>query len=266
MLQCHCFIRIHSMHREIGNKSSDAFTRIELLIVLTSVVLLGTVGLSVLGNTAARNATVVCANNLRQVGRAFNMWASDYGGENPWWVHHTEGGSYVRFNEPPPPTINVPGAGPRPSALRINPWFHFGFVSQELRTPSVLVCPTDRAKARAEVFSNNPTNGYFALAFQNRSTSYFIGIHALALAPSAMLSGDRSLKEDAFGNCPVNVGTISRIELNGFPKSWNTDLHPTGGNLLLNDGRVEEFSSDALTWFLDPRGQTAGNTHIVKPN
>ena len=256
------------MHLRYYERHPAAFTRVELIVMLASIALLGTVGISVLANSAVRNDSAVCANNLRQVGRAFHMWASDHGGEHPWWTGYTDGGGYIGFNEPVPPTINVPGAGPLPSPLRINPWFHFGFVSQELRTPAVLVCPTDRAKTRAETFSNNPTNGYFALNFQNRATSYFIGAHALSTAPSAMLSGDRSLKEDAFGNCPVNMGNISRIELNGLPKSWNTDLHPSGSNLLLNDGRVEEFSSDGLNWFLDPRGggEIVGNTHIVKPN
>ncbi|HKQ39834.1 MAG TPA: hypothetical protein VJ063_17275 [Verrucomicrobiae bacterium] len=252
------------MRLKLCNTSRDAFTRGELLIVLASVGLLSTVGLSLLAHTSNQSDLTVCANNLSQVGRACHMWASDHGGENPWWVSYRDGGNYVRSDEPPPSTINVPGAGPMPTALRGNAWFQFGFISEELRTARVLVCPADRAKTRAEEFSNSVTKGYFATIFQNRATTYFIGAHAFNLAPSAMLSGDRSLKEDGFGSCPVNLGNISRIQLDSTAKSWTTDFHPGGGNLLLNDGRVEPLSNDGLNWFLSS-SQSAGNTHILKP-
>src|SRR5687768_14142574 len=118
------------------NKSQGAFTRVELLFALVSVSLLGALGLSVLGGTAARSDLAVCANNLRQVGRAFHMWASDHGGENPWWTSYGDGGSYVRAGGPPPPggVLNVPGFGPVPAAVRNNAWMQFAFINQELQT------------------------------------------------------------------------------------------------------------------------------------
>lgn len=256
------------MRLEFREHISGAYTRVDLIIALTTIVLLATVGFSVLGNTAVRSDVIVCANNLRQVGRAFNMWASDHGGENPWWVSYAEGGGYIRFNEPTPASINVPGGGPLPSALRNNPWFHFGFISQELRTPQVLVCPADRPKTRAQEFSNNSSQGYFSPNFQNHATSYFIGAHAVSLFPSAMLSGDRSLKEDAFAaSCVVNVGGLSRIDMDGSPPGWTSDLHPGGGNILANDGRVEELSPGGLSKFLVPAvGDDLTSTHLLKPN
>jgi hypothetical protein len=165
--------------------------------------------------------------------------------------------------------INVPGAGPLPSALHNNAWFQFAFISQELPTPAVLVCPTDRARTRAQEFSNSSAHGYFAVAFQDNATSYFIGAHAISLFPSAMLSGDRSLKEDDVGPClPVNMGPMSSIILGtpGLPRArtWSNNLHPSGGNLLLNDGRVEGFSAEGLTKFLTV--QVSSASHFLKPN
>ena len=91
--------------------------------MLAGVGLLGSLGLSVLANTGERSDLVVCGNNLRQVGRAFHMWASDHGGENPWWTSYADGGSYVPFGPPPPGgVINVPGYGSAPAALRANAW------------------------------------------------------------------------------------------------------------------------------------------------
>ena len=257
------------MYLESRKYDCAAYTRGDLLAVLGAVGLLGTIGLSGLASSAVRSDSAVCGNNLRQVGRAFNMWTSDHGGENPWWVSYIDGGSYVRPGTPVPPMIDVPGAGPLPSALHANAWFQFAFISQELTTPAVLVCPTDRTKTRAQEFSNNSGRGYFAVAFQNNATSYFIGAHSISLFPSAMLSGDRSLKEENFNSgCPANMGVMSSMILGtpSFPvrRTWSSNLHPSGGNLLLNDGRVEEFSDDGLTKFLTVPISSA--THFLKPN
>ena len=255
------------MQRKLRIRSRQAFTRVELLIALASVGLLGTVGISVLASSAIRNDSAVCANNLRQVGRAFHMWASDHGGENPWWTSYTDGGSYVRPGGPPPPggILNVPGMGPVPAALRGNAWVHFAYIGPELRNAGALVCPTDRTKVRAQDFSSS-TGGYFSLPFRDRATSYFIGMHAVSLFPSSMLGGDRSIRETSVdANCVVNVGPLSMLFLVGGARGWNTDLHPGGGNILANDGRVEELSADGLTRFLGPNGDDNGSTHFQKP-
>jgi type II secretory pathway pseudopilin PulG len=262
------------MHLKECIRSREAFTRVELLIVLIAVGLLGAVGLSGLAGTADRSDLVVCANNLRQVGRAFHMWASDHGGENPWWTSYSDGGSYVSAGGPPPPggIINVPGFGPAPAAVRGNAWVQFGFINQELQTPAPLVCPTDRTKFRASDFSKTPNQGYFALDAQNRAVSYFVGMHAFNRAPWSMLSGDRSLKEDGFASgCPANVGPLSFISLpfqsGGFqPKGWSSDLHLGAGNVLLNDGRVEELSQTGLGRFMGlSTDDDNGVSHFLKP-
>ena len=255
-------------------KTNEGFTRIELLAVLAAIGLLSALGVSVLASTAVRNDIAVCANNLRQVGRAFRMWASDHGGENPWTVSYTDGGCYIRPSGPLPPggILNVPGAGPVPAGARNNAWFHFAFVSQELRTPEPLVCPTDRTKVRARTFSNNSTDGYFFIGMRDRATSYIIGPHAVSQAPWSMLSGDRTLKEDFVNStCSANLGTVSGISLVPRPppasfSGWNPGLHPNGGNLLSNDGRAEFISATGLYTYLGATFEENGSLHYLKPN
>jgi len=258
------------MHLAFRNNGRAAYSRVDLIAALGAVALLGTVGLSGLASSAVRSDSALCGNNLRQVGRAFHMWASDHGGQNPWWVHYNDGGSYIPGGGPQPPggLLNIPGLGPVPAGLRYNAWVQLTYISQELRNPSLLVCPADRTKTRAKTFSNNPTNGLFAPAFQNRANSYLIGTHAMVQWPSEILSGDRSLKEDsANASCSANIGPVSSINvIQGSAPGWTSDLHPDGGNLLANDGHVEFLSAAGLGPYFAPGGEENGAIHFLKPN
>jgi hypothetical protein len=253
---------------QASTNTKRGFTRIELAIVVACVTLLGAMGATVLGDNHERSERVLCANNLRQVGRAFHMWASDHGGENPWWTPYASGGSLIRNTDPPPGSFNVPGAGPMLASLRNNAWFQFAFINQELRTPGLLLCPSEKNKVRAQNFSTSASsNGYLSSAFQDRATSYIVGLHAMHQFPSSVLSGDRTLKADSVqGNCNANVGIAYGI-FGPSRSGWLPGLHDGGGNLLLNDGRVEEFSSAGLGAFLNPPppDAAAGVFHFMAP-
>ena len=251
-----------------------AFTRIELAVVLGTVSLIGVMGFSVLGDNRERSERVLCANNLRQVGRAFHMWASDHGGENPFWTPYANGGALIRANDPQPPggVFNVPGVGPVPALFRNNAWFHFAFISQELRTPGLLLCPSEQNKLRTHNFapySNSASsNSYLSINFRDRATSYLVGMHAMSQYPSSILSGDRTLLPNGVdGNCNANVGTVNHITRPN-PSGWRASLHAGAGNLLLNDGRVEELSNPALANFLNPPApdSAAPVIHFISPN
>ena len=254
------------MRLKAFTKCSDGFTRGDLVGCVGAIALLATIAISVMGTGAERNDAAVCANNLRQIGRAFQMWASDHGGQNPWWTHYSDGGSFMTSGAPP--VFNVPGLGPVPTALRNNTWVQFGFVGQELQNAALLVCPADLSRSRARTFSNNPTNGFFSANFQHRANSYIIGTHAVLQVPSSMLSGDRSLKEHyVSSSCSANVGVASGISM--VPPSapgWTSDLHPDGGNLLANDGRVAFISAAGQVPYFAPGPEENGTIHFLKPN
>lgn len=238
-----------------------------MLIVLATVGLLGSLALSVLGSGATRSDLAVCANNLRQVGRAFHMWSSEHGGNNLWWTSVYDGGLFVPSNEglPPNATVFIPGLGAVPLSLRNNAWFQFAPITSQLQTPRVLVCPSDPTRVRTTNFSN-AAGGFFHASAQNRALSYIVGLHAVRHFPSSILSGDRSLREDyQTSGCSANVGTVSSLDLDGSPGGWLPDLHLNSGNLLLNDGHVEELSGGGLTSFLGTNNDDNGATHFLKP-
>lgn len=249
-------------------KTQHGFSRIELAIVVACVTLIGAMGRTVLGDNRERSERVVCANNLRQVGRAFNMWASDHGGENPFWTHYTEGGTYFAIVSVPPPgsVYNLPGISPLPISLRNNAWFHFAVINQELRTPGILVCPSEQNKTRAQDFSSDRSKGYLSVNHQSRATSYIVGVHAMNQHPSSILSGDRTLRMDSVGSgCNANIGTIEGI-YSPSRSGWLPGLHGRAGNILLNDGHVEELSEAGLGTFLNPPGDAAAAVrHFIRP-
>ena len=246
----------------------SGFTRIELAAVLAAVSLIGAMGLTVLGDNRERSERVVCANNLHQVGRAFHMWASDHGGENPFWTSYRDGGSLIRSGDPLPPggVFTIPGVpGIWLASLRNTAWLQFAFINQELPAPAVLLCPSEQNRVRAQDFSSTPSKGYLSSNFRDRATSYIIGLHAMDQYPSSILSGDRTLREEGTdSSCNANVGVVSRIS---GTSGWLPFLHNGSGNVLLNDGRVEKLSTSGLVKFLQPPAPDAPaqGHHYIKP-
>src|SRR5437762_9809206 len=73
------------MKRKTAN-TEQAFTRLELIIVLITLALLGAIALPVLAGNKARSEQALCFSNLRQIGHAFHLWASDHADRNPWFT------------------------------------------------------------------------------------------------------------------------------------------------------------------------------------
>jgi len=67
-------------------KTDLAFTRIELLFCLLGAALLVLPAISLLASNKSESQRVICFNNLRQIGRAFQQWANDHNEKFPWQV------------------------------------------------------------------------------------------------------------------------------------------------------------------------------------
>src|SRR6266550_2528509 len=107
-------------------KSSErAFSRLELLVVLATLLFLATAAFPLLANTRTRSEQVSCLGNLRQIGHAVHLWGNDHADRTPWFTPLAEGG-----------TRESGGSG---NPLRNNPYFQMGALSNELATPKMLV-------------------------------------------------------------------------------------------------------------------------------
>src|SRR5262249_3860072 len=107
-----------------GARQEVAFTYNDLLVVLCALGLLALLVLPALANQRPRSQRVVCANNLRRLGMAFQLWANDHNESFPQELPVADGGT---------------GAHP----LAANVWLHFSWISNELSDPKLVFCPSD---------------------------------------------------------------------------------------------------------------------------
>jgi prepilin-type processing-associated H-X9-DG protein len=241
----------------------QAFTRIELIVTLAAIGLLGIIGASVHGNTRERSERLVCMNNQRLIGRAFNMWAAEHNGQIPGRVPQSEGGLTDAIIP-----HKVPGIGTFPAAFAGNTWFQFLWVYEDLPSASILVCPSDPARKRASGFTATP-GGFAHVTMQNSALSYLFSTHGLRELPSMMLSADRNVITAGTTGCSSTYTTtrLIRIGSQAVPTGWTSGLHVNSGNVLMTDGRVEEMTTPDFNKYVNSFGESGGDIafHLLIP-
>lgn len=235
--------RMNSCGRTVRSRLSPderAFTRLELCAIVLVLFLAVLIAVPAIASSRSRMDRVICANNLRQVGASFLIWANDRGDRMPFDVSMQEGGTMMH-------------------SLAPNAWLHFSWISNELRTPKVLFCPSDTGSAALN-FTGDPAAGYVHPNFANRATSYFL-MHQLYRWPERVLAGDRNLVSSEQVGCSV---FRTAAQANWFALSWNNQLHDGEGNLLLFDGQVIQTDVTGLRAINTPVSDTA-TVHFVTP-
>ena len=232
-----------------------AFGRLELLAITIALLLLAVVSLPLIANPPRinlglreRSNRMVCLANLRQIGQAFQLWASDHEDQNPSFVRTNAGGIYG-------------------VTLANNCWYQFAWISNELVTPRVLVCPSDTNTTRvAQDFSSNADGGFLNSTYRNNAVSYLLSLHAFFYSPS-ILSGDRNVQPTTSGLACNYSGLSSVLGLAArIPNAvWNDAIHGSTGNLLFNDGSVQESSTADLRNAISPPYVVGNELHILLP-
>lgn len=235
------------MNTKMPLPATAAFTRAELVALLLSLLLLALIALPALAGARVRSTRVACANNLRQIGVAALLWGGDHRDRVPWEVPLVEGGTMLH-------------------ALAVNPWLHFSWLSNELASPVVLLCPSDTGRP-AQDFTGDPAMGYLHPNFANRATSYFVAHSRMGL-PIGLMIGDRNLGYDNTVSCP-NFATAFSLTI--WPVSpafaWNANLHGRAGNIVKFDGQAEQFSNAELRAHIRsmPFDDVNTTTHYISP-
>jgi type II secretory pathway pseudopilin PulG len=187
-----------------------AFTRIELSVVITIVVLLAGVLLPTVTRVKAKVHRITCVSHLKQMGFAFRIFSGDNTNLFPMALSTNYGGTKELTNA-------------------ADLFRHFQVMSNELSVPVLLTCPAD---------SRPLTHDWSTLA--NSNVSYFIGLDADETNPEILLVGDRNLTT---GSALVEGRlTVSTNESTG----WTRELHNYSGNVALADGSVQQLTAQRL--------------------
>ena len=238
-------------HFTAGNtrpaRARVAFTRVELCACLAAGALLVLFTLPALATSQSRGQVAQCLNNLRQMGRAVQMWASDFEGQTPWRTPVANGGL-------------LPAAGSLRAALA---WSEYLFLSNQLSTPRILACPAERGKLIASDFSELALNPLF----RNNAVSYLLNLETFVDDPQGLLFGDRNVQLTSAFNCSARVNNTLGFYLPTVAnQGWTNAVHGLRGDIVLMDGSVSEASSDQLRAAMaQSRNDNGQYVHLLRP-
>ena len=250
------------MKSQCPKNKTLAFTLIELLVVITIIAILAALLLPALAQAKRKAQRIVCVNNMKQIGLGTFQWALDVSEKDcaPW-------------------RLNIANGGTQGHPFDGNVWFHFQWMSNELATPKILVCPSDQFRPANKV-AGSWLEYTKTAAFRNNATSFTLGMDAgyqkgavsLDGAGSHILLTDRNLKWDSpNGSCSsgINVAALFLGSKQGSVAAWTNSVHGLAGNIGFLDGSVQQANQKALTEALDHGDDNVGvggaSLHILFP-
>jgi prepilin-type N-terminal cleavage/methylation domain-containing protein len=287
------------MNTKALNKSLNAMTLIESLVVMVILGILSIMILAALHPVHSRVTRISCINNLRQLGIAYRIWNNDNGDKYPMQQTVALGGIQEIFS-------NSASAGPYA-------YLTYSIMQNEMgQSPKIVLCPNDERLPNTNFWPGSlnapgPTSSFNlggVGTFDNTNVSYFCGVGAIDSYPQSILGGDRNLGDGGLINAANGVVTtptqdpyygISGTTANpGYPcgadaiintngawsfavvsggggivhrgnaVAWSAKMHSTGnlegfGNILLGDGSAQQCTSASLRQTWLRNGTNLGN-------
>lgn len=213
------------------NTQRCGFTVMELLAVLGLGALLFFFFAPALNRPRVHAPRIKCVNNLKNIGLAYRIYATDNADRFPWQHAETNGATRVEYLADPAVYVLA--------------------VSNELSTPKIVMCPSD---VRHEATNWN--------SFSRENFSYFISADAAEDFPQSFLAGDRNITNQHGRLLPG----LRRLSTTGRGTvGWDEAIHKNQGNACMGDGSVQQLSVARLREQLRNTGLSLSNITLSVP-
>jgi prepilin-type processing-associated H-X9-DG protein len=238
-----------------NRERDDAFTMIELLVIVAVVVLVAVIRLPALARATSQTKRAQCASNLRQFALAMHIYAGESqdrlpANTNGYWAWDVSGyiGTFVEGTGSKWTVMYCPATAPE--WTEADNWNLYNY------SP-----PDYRVLGYANTFPGNPgvvsTNVNVTLTPTAVPVSF--GIYATPTASQRVLLADVTMSSFGQDNPAARYTYNFTVIQGGYPRS-HTSAHltgrfPSGGNLGMLDGHVEWRKFDDMT----PRTQGNGS-------
>ncbi len=207
---------------------------VELLVMLGVIALIAGILLPRWASERAQKERsrnrIRCVSNLKNVGLAFRIFATDNSEFFPARLMVSNG---VEL-----PSIDL---------MRV-----YRSLSNELSTPKLLHCGSDKERELDDWSKIN----FDTMTAKN--VSYFTSLSANENRPEIMLGGDRNLMTNRVAVGPGLLGLATNAQVR-----WTKEMHNEQGNVVMSDGSVMQMSSSRLKFSL--KDQDIATNYLVMP-
>lgn len=187
--------------------STRAMTLTELVCVVAIIVILVAMILPTGHGDRRHYMRIKCINNLKNVGLAYRIFATDHNELFPFQLSTKDEGSLE---------------------LRHDVYAQFRTLSNELSTPKILLCP--------RLHPATETTNWFSLDASN--VGYYVGLTASQTNTNSILSGDTGFTVNG-AKAMAGINQIRASEVLTYPKKLHGDSDLA--NLVHADGSVLPF-------------------------
>jgi prepilin-type N-terminal cleavage/methylation domain-containing protein len=205
--------------------SRRAFTLIELLVVVTIMAVLAALLLPALARAKEQARRAKCISNLRQIAFAARSFGADHDSRYPWHTSPADGGTYGS------------AAG--------TAWRNFRALSNELVTPRLLTCPSDRSTKKIA----GDWIEFGTAAYRSNALSFFLCIDGFEQIPSTMVAGDKNISGGTWNSCEsVSAAGVAAVRMRADNTNirWTNAVHGLSGDIALADGSVHRTRTREL--------------------